>query len=147
MKRVKLELDSLEKNLCFENEYGIGFGDIFVMWYQGIYVFFYVCRSLAEQVCVFELANKRRIIKGKKVQILCPGLKPTRSPKIITKGNCWYKSMFWVTIKDSDHIIIPIDNTMPIYHKVKYPYLGYCEATKIPDEEKANGVLNYYWEL
>ena len=147
MKKIKLDLDNLERNICFENEYGIGYGDIFIMNYQGINVFFFVCRSLAEQVCVYELAKKKRRFGNLKVNKLCPGLKPTQSPNVITQNNCGYKSNFWVPILDKDNIIIPITKEMPIAYKTGCLYDTFCIATKIPEEEKANGVLNYYWDI
>lgn len=146
MKRIKF-IDDVDLEIGFENEYGIIFGDIFYFYYQGINVFFYVCKTNSTQVCLYELAKKKIKYEGKTVNILCPGLKPTKSPNIITENNCCCKSQFWVNVKDENHIIIPIENDMPIYHKVDYPYLGYFEATKIPNNEKQNGVLNYYWDI
>lgn len=147
MKKIKLDLDDLERSQCLDNEYGIVFGDIFFLRYQDINVFFYVCGTTSSQVRLYELAKKKRRINGKTVNTLCCGLKPTQSPNIITENNCWHKSTFWVNIKDDEHIFIPIESNMPIYHKTKYPYLGDFEAIKLTDEEKQNGVLNYYWEI
>ena len=147
MERVKLELDDLEKNLCFDNNFGVSFGDIFFISRKGINVFFYVCRTTATQVCLFELAKKKIKVNGKTVNVLCPNLPPTRSPNVITKNNCWYKSNFWVDVKDEETILIPVTKDMPLYHKVTPPILGYFEATKISEEEKNNGVLNYYWDI
>lgn len=146
MKRIKF-IDDVDLEIGFENDYEIIFGDIFYFCYQGINVFFYVCKTTTTQVCLYELAKKKIKYEGKTVNILCPGLKPTKSPNIITHNNCCCKSQFWVNVADKNHIIIPIESDMPIYHKVDFPCLGYFEATKIPDEEKSNGVLNYYWEI
>lgn len=150
MKRIKWEdlfEDNLEYQIGPENKYGIIFGDIFYFYYQGINVFFYVVRHNSTQVCLIEIAKKKIKYNGKTVEVLCPGFKPTRSPNVITHENCEQKSTFWVTIKDEEHIFIPITSDMPIYKKVKYPMMGDFIACKIPDEEKAKGLLNFYWEI
>lgn len=150
MKRIKWQdifEDDLEFKIGPENKHGIIFGDIFYFYYQGINVFFYVVKTTSEQVCIYELAKKKIKIKGKTVNILCPGLKPTKAPNVVTERNSWRKTTFWVTVKDKDHILIPITKDMPIYKKVLFPMIGHFEAVKVPDEEKENGVLNYYWEI
>lgn len=150
MKRIKMDdifEDELDYKIGPPNDCGIEFGDIFFISRPGINVFFFVCRTTYTQVCLFELANKKIKYQGKTVNILCDGLKPTQSPKIITHNNCWYKSRFWVESQDADSIIVPIEKDMPICKKINYPLCGYLIASKITEEEKQNGVLNYYWDI
>lgn len=145
MRKVKL-MTELERQVGYENEYGILFGDIYYLWYQGINVLFYVCRHSAKRVCLYELAKKKIKYEGELVEVLCWDLPPTKSPNIITQKNCCNKSQFWVDVKDYDHIYIPIDSSMPIYHKVKRPKEGLFEAIRVCDEERKN-IFSYYWKI
>lgn len=139
-------MDSLELQIGTENDYGIIFGDIFYLQFCHINVFFYVCKTTSKQVCIYELAKKKIKRHGRTVEVLCPGLKPTQSPNIITENNCCSKSTFWVDVKDENHIWIPITSNMPFSRKSNVLFFGEKEAIKLT-EEKEKGVLNYYWEV
>ena len=145
-------MDDLDYKAGLLNEYGIIFGDIFYLRYCGINVFFCVCKTTTTQCCIFELAKKRIKYKGKIVEVLYGEYKGAKKPLVVTEDNCYSKSNFWVDMKNENEIWIPITTDLPLYkcacEKAKdyIPKLGEFEAVKLT-EEKANGILNYYWEV
>ena len=135
-----------------DNDYDIRFGDIFYLKYCGINVFFCVCKTSSAQCCIFELAKKTIKYEGKKVEVLCGEYKGSKKPLVVTEDNCYTKSRFWVYAKNKDVIWIPITSDLPLYKKACeqakdfIPRLGDIPAIKL-EEEKKNGILNYYWEV
>ena len=145
------KLDDLTIQIGSENVDGALFGDVYYLNYHGINVFFYVCRTSMFKVCIFELSKKKIKYEGKTVDVLCDGLKPTKSPKVILDNNCCYKSDFWVSTTKDGAIEIFIDSSLPLYKQaikegVEFPETGPVYAYKLK-EELENGILNYYWDI
>lgn len=120
-------IDELDILLGPENENGIVYGDIFFFICEGENIFLFVDRTSVKEVHVIELAKKKIRYENKTVNVLCPGLKKTRSPKIVQDPNG-----MWCRSSDEG-----------IYILFKY---NYYKAIKL-DKEKRNGILNYYWDI
>lgn len=127
------------------NLHDIIYGDIFYFKYYGINVFLYVCDTDYDHVYVYELAKKKIKYKGETVDVLCPGLKRTRSPKLVNKDAEKY---YWLE-SDYDGIWVNIQYMSPLYKEAmkkgfEYPDFGTVKAIKL-EEEREKGILNYYW--
>lgn len=72
--------------------------DLFYLNYFGINVFFVVCNTRYDEVCLFEVKTKIKKINGEKVEILSKRLSPSKKPYIIPENeNSLNKSKFWVS--------------------------------------------------
>lgn len=123
------------------NDQGVFLGDIYVLNYYEILVFFEVSKTKHNRVYIFELGVK----KYKEGYTLLNGRKRAKKPLVITKNNTYEKTTF-VTYPQKDlSLPIRITSDMPIYKKaqerVKNPVLGTFYLTKVLDED----LRNHYW--
>ena len=132
------------------NKHDIFLLDVFYLNYYGINVFFQVCQTQEDKVCVYELATKTRKIKGKKVDTLTNRLKPSKNPLFVPKYmNTYTKSEYWVPsyiLEDRNSaIMLSIGLFDPIYNEAvrrgtNYPSFGFVYPHKVTD------YINKYWE-
>lgn len=133
------------------NEYGIYPGDIFMLNYCEINVFFRVCRTFKKSVYLYEIQTK---IVDKKYETLTKNLTASKEPLIIDKKqNSITKSKYEIypiiaPFDNSSEIVLPIkiEPDMPIFGKAlsyenTYPIIGIAYAHKL------NDYIGVCWEI
>lgn len=121
------------------NVFGVFIGDVYVLNYYNILVFFQVSKTTEETVFLFELATK----KYKNGIMLAKGLKASKKPLVITSNNSWTKTTYEVTPCKDLSLPVNIDYSTPIYSKAleytDYPLTGTFYIEKITD------YIDKYW--
>lgn len=93
------------------NRYGIFLTDIYYLNYYGINVFFQVCKTEYERVCLVELKTKIKKIDGEKREVLTKRLLVNKDSQIIPKNSTYTQSSYRVTptkIPEYDTYVLPI---------------------------------------
>ena len=121
------------------NDNGVFIGDIYVLNYYEILVFFEVCKTEAKSVFLVELGTKRY----KNGVIFQKGFKTSKKPLIIAENNTRNKTTYQVRPRKDLSLPILSTTDMLIYKRAKentkYPNTGIFYATKIVD------YMNRYW--
>lgn len=121
------------------NDQGVFLGDIYVLNYYEILVFFEVCKTKEKSVCLVELGTKRY----RNGVMFLKGYKASKRPLIITENNTRNKTTYRVRPEKDLSLPILITTDLPIYRRarenVKNPQVGIFYATKIVD------YINHYW--
>ena len=126
------------------NEYGVFIGDVYVLNYYGVLVFFRVCETRKETVFLVELGTK----KYKNGIMLRKGLKASKTPLVVLKNNTYSKTNFEVKpIKLFDEqywLPIEVKYGDPLHKEAckyhEFPSVGFVYAVPLED------YLNKYWE-
>lgn len=116
--------------------------DVFHLNYYGINVFFQVCKTDYDNVCVYEMATKVISLNGIKYDMLTKGLKPSKNPFVVPKSmNTYSKSNYKVYPVRLDgyygvSIPIEINFNSPLYNKAilmgeEQPIIGTAYAFPI----------------
>lgn len=123
------------------NDFGVFIGDVYVLNYYNILVFFLVCRTTEKTVFLIELATKRY----KNGIMLTKRLKPSKNALIIINNNSKRNGTYQVVPNKDLSLPIKIDMNLPIYKKAlertEFPLIGTFYATKVID------YTNRYWLL
>lgn len=129
------------------NDCDIMLGDVYMLNYYGVKVFFEVSQTDYDKVCVYELKTKKMFIDGKyRIMIDEKGKSERKSTLVVPLNeNTYRKSKFWVEYANSNTLKIPIDMNMPIYKEavargVNCPVYGTAFAVYVPDW------YNKYWD-
>ena len=113
------------------NDFGVFLGDIYVLNYYGILVFFYVCKTTERTVFLVELETK----PYKNGLILTETLKASKKPLIIVNNNTYTKTTYEVMPTKELFLPIQITTDLPIYEKAlectDYPLTGVFYISKV----------------
>lgn len=153
MKKTKKKLKITIPSDDELNDLGVFLGDIFLLNYCGINVFFRVCKTYKNSVCLYEIKTKEINCEGKKCIALSKKLVANKEPFIIDKKyNTQTKSNYEVypipTPYEDGGVVIPIEITpsCPLFlealkNENEYPMIGTAYAYKIKD------YIGCCWEL
>ena len=121
------------------NDNGVFIGDIYVLNYYEILVFFEVCKTKANSVFLVELGTKRY----KNGVMFLKGYKASKKPLVITENNTRTKATYEVRPRKDLSLPILITTDTVLYkhakENVRHPSVGVFYATKIVD------YMNRYW--
>lgn len=123
------------------NDQGVFIGDIYILNYYEILVFFQVSKTKYDYVYIYEMATK----KYKDGIMLTDKWKNSKKPLVITENNTWEKTKYIVYPQKDLTLPIKITTEMPIYKKaqerIKNPLTGIFYITKVLEED----LQNCYW--
>lgn len=133
------------------NNQGIYLCDVFHLNYYGVHVFFQVCRTSANSVCIYELKTKVKNMWGRKRIAIFEDAKPEREHTLVVplENNIYMRSNFEcapIKLPDQKDYCLPIkvDYDSPLYKRAlevgaKSPLVGVAYA------EKVNEWYNKWW--